>query len=123
MKIFNAGHWSLSPHCWDHVLPDASRLKDEHKECVIILNGKSYWPVSLISDLENIIAEAARKIEEESAWVQTVRKHHKSLAWKLYTYRGIELHLSVTQDDHNKYWVHAYPTEKQSMSGRKVVYL
>ena len=123
MKIFNSSHWSVSPHCWDHVVPDSSGLKDEHRECVLILNGKTYWPASLISELEYIIVEAAQKIEDEGSWIQTVRAHHKSLGWKLYTYKGIELHLSVTLDDNNTYWVHAYPTEKQIMSGRSVLYL
>ncbi len=123
MKVFNFCDWNLSPHCYDHVHPETNNLKDEQKEYVVVVNGKTYWPASMAGELKNIITEAAQNIEAESSWIQTIIDKHKSLAWKLYTCRGIELHLSVTQDDSNTCWVHAYPTEKQSRSGRKVLYL
>lgn len=121
MKVFNSSNCSLSPHCWDHVDPGSKDLKGEHRESVLILNGKTYWPASLISELEAIIVEAIQKIEDKGSWVQTRRGDHKSIAWKLYTHKGIELHLSITKDSNDKYWVHAYPTEKQTMSGRNVL--
>lgn len=121
MKVFHSGNCSLSPHCWDHVVYGSKELKGEHRESVLVMNGKTYWPASLRHKWEAIVMEAIQKIEDKSTWVHTQRDDHKSIAWKLYTHRGIELHLSVTIDNHEKYWVHAYPTEKQTMSGRNVL--
>ena len=121
MKVFNSDNCSLSPHCWDHVPPEGHDLTEKHKESVLVWHGKTYWPASLLQEWEAIIAEAIQEIEDSGGWVPTISRNHKSIAWKLYTYKGIELHLSVTQDIHHKYWVHAYPTEKQRMSGRHVL--
>jgi len=123
MKVLFASSWSLSPHCWDHVEPGIDGLEVEHRESVLLLNNKTYWPVSLIHEWESILIEAIQSIEESGSWVQTLRSDHKSIAWKLYTHKGIELHLSVTQDDKHEYWIHAYPTERQAMSGRNVLSL
>ncbi len=121
MKIINSSDCSLAPHCWDHIEHSSNELKREHRDSVLLLNGKTYWPASLLHEWEAIIVEAIQKIEDQGAWVPTRRDDHKSIAWKLFTHKGIELHLSITKDDNDKYWIHAYPTEKQTMSGRHVL--
>jgi hypothetical protein len=123
MKVLYANSWSLSPHCWDHIEPGIGDLKGEHRESVVLLNRKTYWPVSLIYEWESILIEAIQLIEENGSWVPTLRSDHKSIAWKLYTHKGIELHLSFTRDDKHEYWIHAYPTDRQALSGRNVLNL